>query len=144
MLNLDVSFLINVYMNKIDCCSVMDTVGFRVPTKQVKRLLPPTSVMFEDLALQQGSSPLQTTFANVWTFPLSITSPLRIHLGLLNFTELHHYRVTCTVLLPRITFSSVIMLILGLSRFCYVCTLSVFVCYEHRPLAVDKHLKEEN
>jgi hypothetical protein len=31
--NLDASFLINVLKNKIDCYSIMDTVGLRVPTK---------------------------------------------------------------------------------------------------------------
>jgi hypothetical protein len=34
--NLDALFLINVSKNKMDCCSIMDTVGLRVPTKQIR------------------------------------------------------------------------------------------------------------
>jgi hypothetical protein len=34
--NLDALFLINVFKNKIDCCSIMDTVALRVPTKQIR------------------------------------------------------------------------------------------------------------
>jgi hypothetical protein len=29
-------YLANVFKNKIDCCSVMDTAGLRVPTKQIR------------------------------------------------------------------------------------------------------------
>jgi hypothetical protein len=34
--NLDALFLINVSKNKTDCCSIMDTVGLRVPTKPIR------------------------------------------------------------------------------------------------------------
>jgi hypothetical protein len=34
--NLDTLFLINVFKNKVDCCSIMDNVGLRVPTKQIR------------------------------------------------------------------------------------------------------------
>jgi hypothetical protein len=34
--NLDALFLINVFKNKIDCCSIMNTVGLRVPTKHIR------------------------------------------------------------------------------------------------------------
>jgi hypothetical protein len=36
--NLDALFLINVFKNKIDCCSIMDTVSLRVPTKPIRDL----------------------------------------------------------------------------------------------------------
>jgi hypothetical protein len=60
--------------------------------------------MSQELALQQGASLLQTTSANLWTFSIYITSPLRIHFPLLNPTDLHHYHVTCIILLPSIKF----------------------------------------
>jgi hypothetical protein len=93
---------------------------------------------------QQSTSRLQTTSANLWTFSLNITSPLWIHLSLLNPAKLRHYRVTCTVLLPRIkvyscyNFHSSLSLVLVT----YVRTLSVLACYEYRPLAVGKHLNK--
>jgi hypothetical protein len=62
-----------------------------------------TSVMSQDWALQQGASQLQTS-TNLWTFPINITSPLRIHFPLLNHTELRRYLVTCVILLPNIKF----------------------------------------
>jgi hypothetical protein len=34
--NLDVLFLNNVFKNKIDCCSVVDSAGLRVHTKQIR------------------------------------------------------------------------------------------------------------
>jgi hypothetical protein len=34
--NLDALYLINVFKNRIDCCSVMDTLGLRVRTKQLR------------------------------------------------------------------------------------------------------------
>jgi hypothetical protein len=104
--NLDAIFLINFFKNKIDCCCIMDTADFRVyPLSKLGTFLALTSVMSQDLALQQGASRLQTT-ANVWTFSINITSPLRMHFSLLNPTELHLYRVTCVTLLHRITFLS--------------------------------------
>jgi hypothetical protein len=33
--NIDALFLINVFKNEIDCYSIMDTAGLRVPTKQI-------------------------------------------------------------------------------------------------------------
>jgi hypothetical protein len=62
------------------------------------------SVMSQDLVLQRGASRLQTTSANLWTFPVNITSPLRIHFPLLNPAKLRHYRVTCITELPSIKF----------------------------------------
>jgi hypothetical protein len=59
---------------------------------------PLTSVMSRDLARQQSASRLQTTTANLWTFSVNITSPLKIHFPLLNPIELRHYRVTCIIL----------------------------------------------
>jgi hypothetical protein len=63
-----------------------------------------TSVMSQDLALEQGASRLQTTSANLWTFSINITSPLRIYFPLFNPTELNHYRVACIISLPSIKF----------------------------------------
>jgi hypothetical protein len=71
----------------------MDTVGFRVPTKQNSAFPPLTSAMSQDLALQQGASRLQTS-ADLWTFSINITSLLMIQFPLLNPTELHHYHIT--------------------------------------------------
>jgi hypothetical protein len=34
--NLDVLFLISVFKNRTECCSIMDTVSLRVPTKQIR------------------------------------------------------------------------------------------------------------
>jgi hypothetical protein len=62
--------------------------------------------MSRDLTFQQGESWLQTAYADFWSFSINVTSPLMIHLPLRNPTELHHYRVTCIVLLSRIKFSS--------------------------------------
>jgi hypothetical protein len=63
-----------------------------------------TSVMSEDLALQQGASRLQITSADLWKLAINITSPLRIHFPLLSSIELCHYHVTSIILLPRIKF----------------------------------------
>jgi hypothetical protein len=52
---------------------------------------PLTSVMSQDVALQHGASRLQTTTANLWTFSINVTSPLRTHFFLFNRTELYLY-----------------------------------------------------
>jgi hypothetical protein len=69
------------------------------PLSKLETCPPLRSVMS-----QRGASRLQTTSANLWTFPIKVTSRLRIHFPLLNPTELHHYRVTSIVLLSRIQF----------------------------------------
>jgi hypothetical protein len=97
-------FLIHFFKNKIDCCSIMDTVGLLYPLSKLEISQPSKSVMSQDLTLKQGASRLQTISANLWTFSINITSPLRIQFPLLNPTELCHYRVTCIILFPRITF----------------------------------------
>jgi hypothetical protein len=74
------------------------------PLGKLETFPPLAPVMPHDLAFQQGASRLQTTFANLWTFPINITSLLRIHFPLLNPTELRHYHVTCIILFPRIKF----------------------------------------
>jgi hypothetical protein len=48
------------------------------------------SVMFQDLALQQGASQLQTASADRWTFLANIPFQWMIYLPLLNPTKLHH------------------------------------------------------
>jgi hypothetical protein len=81
-------FVINAFKNKSDCCSSMDTVGLRVPIKQIIETFPPlTPVMFQDLSLQQGASRLQTASADLWTFSINKPFPFRIHFPLLNPTE---------------------------------------------------------
>jgi hypothetical protein len=62
-----------------------------------------TSVLYRDLPRQQDALRLQIS-ANLWTFSINITSPLRIHFLLLNPTELRHYQVTCIILLATIKF----------------------------------------
>jgi hypothetical protein len=80
----------------------MDTVGLRVPTKQIRDF---TTCNVRNVSrLQQGASRLQTASANLWTFSINITSPLRIRFPLFNPTELRHHRVAYIVLLPRIRF----------------------------------------
>jgi hypothetical protein len=71
------------------------------PLSKLGTVPPLTSVMSQDLFLQQGASRLQT---NLWTFSVNIPSPLRIQFPLLNPTELRHYRVTCITVLPSIKF----------------------------------------
>jgi hypothetical protein len=107
--NPDTLFLLNVFQNKINCCSIMDAVDLHVPLSILETFPLLTSVMSpvmsQDLALEQGASRLQTS-ANLWTFSLNITSPLRIHFPLFNPSELNHYRVACIILLPKIKFQS--------------------------------------
>jgi hypothetical protein len=83
-------FLLTFSKTKIDCCSIMDIAVLPVLTKQTR-----------DLSLQQDASRLQTS-ADIWSSSRKATSPLRMHFPLLNPTELYDYRVTCTVVLPRI------------------------------------------
>jgi hypothetical protein len=54
------------------------------PLSRLDTFPPLTSEMFQHLVLQQGASRLQTTSADLWTFSINITSPLRIHFLLLN------------------------------------------------------------
>jgi hypothetical protein len=89
--------LINVFKNKFDCYSVVDTVGLRVPTKQIRD--------FSTFTVTNVSR-LRKTSANFWTFLMNITPLLRIHFPLLNPTELHNYRLSCVVLLHGIKFYS--------------------------------------
>jgi hypothetical protein len=96
--NRDALCLIKVFEDEIDYCSIMDNFSLRVPTSTAL-----TSVMYQDLALRQGASRLQTS-ADPWTCSINITSPLRIHFRLLNPTELRHYRVTCIISLLNIKF----------------------------------------
>jgi hypothetical protein len=56
--------------------------------------------------VQEVASLLQTVSDNLWTFSINMTSRLRIHFLLHNPTEVHHYRVACIILLPRIRFSA--------------------------------------
>jgi hypothetical protein len=75
--NLDVLFLINVFKNKIYCCSILGTVDLRVPTKQIRdlstldasRLIPSTRcIMATDICkyldiFNKHNISLQDTFS---------------------------------------------------------------------------------
>jgi hypothetical protein len=82
------------------------------PLRKSETFVPLTSVMSQDLALHQGTSRLQMSSANLWTFAINITFHLRTHFRLLNPTELRHYRLACIVSLPRIKFSLLLVLVL--------------------------------
>jgi hypothetical protein len=82
--NLDALLLSNVFKNKIDCCSVMDTVGLLAPCKQIRDFTTFNVSNVSRLTLQQGASRLQITPANFWTFSINLTSPLRINFSLIN------------------------------------------------------------
>jgi hypothetical protein len=74
------------------------------PLSKLEIFPPLKSVISQDFAFQQGASWQKTTSANLWTFSVNITSPLRKHFPLLNPTRLHHYRVTCIILLHNVKF----------------------------------------
>jgi hypothetical protein len=74
------------------------------PLSKLDTCPPLTSVVAQDLDLQEGASRLQTTSANLWTFLTNITSPLRTHFALFNPTGLCHYHVILIILLPKIKF----------------------------------------
>jgi hypothetical protein len=59
--DLDALFLINAFKNKIVCWSIMDTVGVRVPTKQIRDFYAFNVSNISRLTLQQVASRLQTT-----------------------------------------------------------------------------------
>jgi hypothetical protein len=71
---------------------------------KLETFLPLTSVMSQDLALQESASQVQATSADLWMFSVNSTSPLMSHFRLLTPTEFHHYRTTCIILLPIIKF----------------------------------------
>jgi hypothetical protein len=48
------------------------------PLSKLRTFPPLTSVMSQDLALQQGVSQLQTAYADLWTFSINILSPQRV------------------------------------------------------------------
>jgi hypothetical protein len=52
--HLDAIFLVNIFKNKINCYSIMDTVGLHIPAKQIRGFPLLDSKMSRDLALQQG------------------------------------------------------------------------------------------
>jgi hypothetical protein len=55
----DKIFLVNLSKNKIDSCSLIDAVGLRVLTKQIRDLSYFNVSLSQDLALQQGASRLK-------------------------------------------------------------------------------------
>jgi hypothetical protein len=97
--NLEALFRINIFRTKLTVRLLWILLVSTFPLGKLETFPPLTFVMS-----QQGASRLQTTYANLWTFSINITSPLSIHFPLLNPTELRHYRVICIILLPSITF----------------------------------------
>jgi hypothetical protein len=57
-------FLINIFKNKINWCSIMDTVCLYAPTKEINNLSILIYVMFQNLVIHQGASQLQTASEN--------------------------------------------------------------------------------
>jgi hypothetical protein len=78
----------------------MGTVVSVYPLNKLESFPSSKSVMSQRLALQQGSSRLQTPSEDLWAFSVNMTSPLRINFALLNPTESHQYRFTSIILLP--------------------------------------------
>jgi hypothetical protein len=60
------------------------------PLNKSETFQPLKSVMFQDLALQQGTSQLQTASADLWTFLVNTPFQLMIYPPLLNPTKFHH------------------------------------------------------
>jgi hypothetical protein len=85
--NLDTIFVTNIFKNLFDFCYIVDIVCHVIPTKQIRDFSTLTSVISQELALQQGASRLQTISESLWTFSINISSPLRIQFPLLNPTE---------------------------------------------------------
>jgi hypothetical protein len=84
--NLDALFLINVFGNKINWCSIVDAVVL-YPLKNLGTLPPLTLAMSQDNPLHHGVFLLQTASADLWTFSMNIPSPLRILFILRSPTE---------------------------------------------------------
>jgi hypothetical protein len=78
------------------------------PLSKLETSPPLTSVMSQELAVQQGASRLQTS-ANLWTFSINMTFHLRTHFRLLNPTELRQYRVTWIIYCLVLNFSLVLV-----------------------------------
>jgi hypothetical protein len=102
--NLDALFLINLYRNKVDCCSIVDTVGLRVPTKQTR------NVATFKVSNVSSLSPSTWCVAAANNICRSVDVFNRHNISLedtfplLNPTKSRHYYVTCIILLPRIKF----------------------------------------
>jgi hypothetical protein len=128
--NCNALFLNNIFKNKIDSCSTMDTVGIRVITKKIRFFPSLTSEMSQDLSLEQGAWRLQTSSTNLWTFSINITSPLRIHFPLFNPTELYHCRITCIIVLPDIIFL-ILFLVLYVTYIFTARLLYTTRCWQH-------------
>jgi hypothetical protein len=62
----------------------MDSVSLRVPTKKIGYFPPSTSVISQDLALQQGKSQPQTASVDIWMFPINKLSPWGIFFPFFN------------------------------------------------------------
>jgi hypothetical protein len=76
---LDALFLIDIFMDKINCCSLTDTVSHYVPNTHTRDFFTFNEVLLWDLVLQLGDPLLGTAFANFWMFLMNAPSPLRTH-----------------------------------------------------------------
>jgi hypothetical protein len=87
--------------------------------------------MFQDLALQQGASQLQTASADLWTFLVHTPFQLMINLPLFIPTKFHHYRI---VLLSSISlnkgteFNRIIIIIIIIICIIYIVCRDNVVC----------------
>jgi hypothetical protein len=101
--NLDPLFVSNIFIKKIACYSLMNSVLIHVLIEQTRYFSTFDVNKIQVLSRQQGTSRLRTS-SDLCTFSINIQSSLRIHFTLLNPIELHSYRVTCIVLFLRIRF----------------------------------------
>jgi hypothetical protein len=76
------------------------TVRLRVLTKQIRDF----STFNVSNVSRLCPSTRCVTAANLRTFSIKTTFPFRMYFSSHNPTELHHYFVTCIILLPSITF----------------------------------------
>jgi hypothetical protein len=82
--------LVTFSRTKVTVVLLWILLGSVYPLNKLETFPTLASVMCQDLALQQGASQLQTSSADLWTFSIDITPPLRIHFPVLNPTELRH------------------------------------------------------
>jgi hypothetical protein len=136
---LDALFLIKLSENKSNCCSIMDTVGHRVPTKQITDF----STFNVSTVSRFSPSTRCVTTADRISKSLDVFNEDNIsredtYFSLFNPSELRHYCASALFYYLLLIFSLVLLLV---SVLLLLCTISVLACY--RPFAVGKHLNKE-
>jgi hypothetical protein len=102
--NIDALFLINVFKNNTDSCSVMNIAGLHAPTKQTRDFstFNVSNVSRISLSSRRVKDPnnicKSLDFFNKYNISQENTFPL------FNPTGLYHYCDACTIILPRIIF----------------------------------------